>query len=305
VSITRTPLGGDLVCLVCHKSDNIDIDHVINRGMGGSKERDVPENKVPLCRECHTAKTNGVLETQLFNSGSAGWCYLWRRKGTDAPWISIPVEVSERYKCLVLSAAAEEGAPSMSAHSDRVARPSAAAPSAGIIEPEVLLPTPARVDSHFALTHEQRVAIAANIKDMEWGRQWMAGDWANAWESELGEEAWQYLSEFGYQPESLSNIMRVCAAIPPKLRRYQTLRFSHHVVVAGLNREDMEMWLDKCEEEQWSVAEFRRQVKGTKLRVRRWSLKELWTEFDEWHGEDECVDCHAVDDFFRWLGGQG
>ncbi|KKK87927.1 hypothetical protein LCGC14_2748350, partial [marine sediment metagenome] len=67
---------------------------------------------------------------------------------------------------------------------------------------------------------------------------------------------------------------RVCEAIPKNMRR-AGLRFSHHVVMLGLNREDMEMWLDKCEEEQWSVAEFRRQVKGTKPKVKRWTLEEL------------------------------
>ncbi len=135
----------------------------------------------------------------------------------------------------------------------------------------------ARTD--FALTHEQRVAIAQQIKDTEWNRQWIAGDTANAWRAEMGEEAEQYISDFGYVQESIANIMRVCEAIPKNMRR-SGLRFSHHVVMLGLNREDMEMWLDKCEEEQWSVAEFRRQVKGTKARVKRWSRPELQERWD-------------------------
>ncbi|KKL22451.1 hypothetical protein LCGC14_2435310, partial [marine sediment metagenome] len=96
------------------------------------------------------------------------------------------------------------------------------------------------------LTHEQRVAIAKEIHDTEWNRQWIAGDTANQWREELGEEAEQYISDFGYVQESIANIMRVCEAIPKNLRRAR-LRFSHHVVMLGLNREDMDMWLDKCE----------------------------------------------------------
>ncbi|KKK86716.1 hypothetical protein LCGC14_2760440, partial [marine sediment metagenome] len=63
------------------------------------------------------------------------------------------------------------------------------------------------------------------------------------------------------------------------------LRFSHHVVMLGLNREDMEMWLDKCEEEQWSVKAFREAVKGVRP-------KPLW----------QCPDCGHQgnrDDFQR------
>ena len=51
MTVTHTPTGADLACLICHSPNDIDLDHVVNRGMGGSKERDVPENKVPLCRE--------------------------------------------------------------------------------------------------------------------------------------------------------------------------------------------------------------------------------------------------------------
>ena len=161
------------------------------------------------------------------------------------------------------------------------------------------------------LTHDQRVAIAGQIKDAEWGRQWLAGDTANAWEAEMGQEAWQYLGDFGYQPESLSNIMNVCAAVPKRLRGY-SLRFSHFVVVAGENLEDMEMWLDKCAEEQWSVKAFRCQVKGTKPRVKRWSLEELDELLKKfvYKSDEESVSYptgpigDAVIIFFQWLGKQ-
>jgi hypothetical protein len=145
------------------------------------------------------------------------------------------------------------------------------------------------------LTHEQRVAIAQEIHDTEYQRQWRAGDTANQWREELGEEAEQYLDDFGYVQESLANIMRVCAAIPENIRR-ENLRFSHHVVVAGENREDMEMWLDKCEAEQWSVAEFRRVVHGVKPRVQRWSAKELYDAASRWGGD--------APEFVGWLEAQ-
>ena len=157
------------------------------------------------------------------------------------------------------------------------------------------------------LTHEQRVAIAQAIKDTEWNRQWFAGDTGNLWIEELGESAEQYLSDFGYVHESLANILRVCAAIPPPYRN-GNLRFSHHVVVAGENLEDVEMWLDKCAEEQWSVAEFRRQVKGTKPRVKRWSAAEIAQERQAWHTahpeehtDQDCEPCSYVADLVLFM----
>ncbi len=150
------------------------------------------------------------------------------------------------------------------------------------------------------LTHEQRVAIAQAIKDTEWNRQWHAGDVGNAWIAEMGEEAEQYLSDFGYVHESLANILRVCAAIPPPYRN-GNLRFSHHVVVAGENLEDVEMHLAECAENQWSVAEFRRRRKGTKPRVKRWSLEELRECFSVWLREPSSPAMPHAKEFLDWL----
>ena len=316
MTLTRHPTGQDLMCLVCLKPAQ-DIHHVQVKGMGGSKERDIPENKIALCRPCHDARHQGVLQIEA--AVSNGWGSVgWKRREGDV-WINVPVEVSKRYKCLVLSDGAEAGerTPDSVITSDTVyveADPSAPSPSAGQSKEESDgrnadagrnqaspgrrgedATTKSSADatvldtSHFAaggaehrptaLTHEQRVAIAQAIKDTEWNRQWHAGDTGNQWIAELGESAEQYLSDFGYVHESLANILYVCEAIPKDVRR-PGLRFSHHVVMLGLNREDMEMWLTACEEYQWSVAEFRRQVKGTKPRVKRWSRPELQERWD-------------------------
>ena len=39
-------------CEICN-STAVDIHHIESRGMGGSKENDVIENLMALCRECH------------------------------------------------------------------------------------------------------------------------------------------------------------------------------------------------------------------------------------------------------------
>lgn len=346
LAITRHPTGQDLSCLVCRTTANIDIDHVVNRGSGGSKQRDVPENKVPLCRECHTAKTNGVLETNVYTgAGEEHVYYQWRRNVDGAPWQNVHVEVSKRYKCLVLSDGAEgESGRQEPLGSAEVPEPFEARSGPSAPSPSVRQEESDGLDSHDVssggdassgqvggpadasasnksspaggddsvddsqhhsvphsslLTHEQRAAIAAGIKEMEQGRQWLAGDTANEWEEELGERFWnEWANEFGYTYPSLRNNQRVCRKIPSALRS-SSLRFSHHVVVADLNLEDIDEWLGTCEIEQWSVAEFRIKVKGERPRVKRYSPGEIHDLADEYPFEpvrDE------IRDFADWLG---
>src|SRR3990167_8833016 len=95
MTVTHSPTGQDLACIICHTPNDIDIDHVVNRGSGWSKERDVPENKVPLCRPCHLAKTVGTIKTRVKDG-----VYSWHRRESDLVF-SIPVQVSKRYGCLV------------------------------------------------------------------------------------------------------------------------------------------------------------------------------------------------------------
>ncbi len=350
LTVTRHPTGQDLKCLVCGTDKDIDIDHVVNRGMGGSKARDVPENKVPLCRECHTAKTNGVLETKVESRGDNVWAYYWRRKGSTAPYLRVPVEVSQRYKCLVgrLSDAAE-AAVNSGAHAEQNDTSGSSASSlkeeiggasfstmqkivrqeeeSDGLERETAADGTATGDSDRTpvglrdrsgmgnsddnlhpdstrLTHDQRVAIAAGIKEMEWGRQWLAGDTANEWEEELGEDFWnRWANEFGYTYPSLRNAMRVSRQIPEELRNPR-LRQSYHVVVADLPRLSIVLWLHKCETEDWRVAEFRRQVKGERPRVKRYSMEELRVAAEAICVEHDLLH-HDVSEFLDWLGEQG
>ena len=121
----------------------------------------------------------------------------------------------------------------------------------------------------------QRMEIAAEIRREQRQRQWKAGDTANSWEAELGEDFWNlYANEFGYSYPSLRNCQRVCEAIPPPYRN-ERLSYSHHVVIYEKNREDMEAWLDRAETEEWTVREFREAVNGPKPKIARWTYAQL------------------------------
>ena len=111
--VEREPTRADLSCLICHKpGPAVDIDHVQEKGMGGSAERDVPENKGPLCRACHEMKTLKRIRTWI-EDGAYCWQAVPSKRNPklgENTIIRTPVEVSERYGCLVPvdSSAAEQ-----------------------------------------------------------------------------------------------------------------------------------------------------------------------------------------------------
>lgn len=42
------------LCEWCQSKRAVDVNHIIPRGMGGSKNKDYIENLVGMCRECHS-----------------------------------------------------------------------------------------------------------------------------------------------------------------------------------------------------------------------------------------------------------
>ena len=101
MSVTRTPHKDALTCAVCLKpGPALDVDHIVNRGAGGSTERDVPANKINLCRECHSLKTLGKIKTWVRPGDNGVYVYSWKRAGADVA-IRTPVRVDTRHNCLV------------------------------------------------------------------------------------------------------------------------------------------------------------------------------------------------------------
>ena len=259
-----------ILCVTCH--DRID------NGDWGNDVKEMPgRGKVYFAWDLHG---NTLIEKEVMPNATQLRRFDQREVGRDAGRLSDGAEDGTAGAVEYLTAEGQGNAPdSQQRQAKSLSDTDASAPSLSKEESDGLgvqsLPNdqrdggeamrqlrPPRQDSS-PLTHEQRVAIAQEIKNSEWNRQWVAGDTGNQWIAELGEEAEQYLSDFGYVHETLANILRVCAAIKPPYRNGK-LRFSHHVVVYELPPEDQMLRLKECEDNEWSVAEFRRQVKGTK-----------------------------------------
>jgi len=337
--VVRVPHAESMTCISCGvpaTARGLDHSHIQPRSQRPDLVDD-PANQVLQCRAEHFLIEAKKARHHLSFEAGAAMLYvyeLWNDEKADFEEITrviVVVDKKRRHLVPALSDSAEAESPVLREQSGKYT--SALSPSAGRAEAGDILtdgspPVSAlkeesdgfvrtghdsrdgarRVDSSPSsprnLTHEQRVAIAQQIKDTEWNRQWIAGDTGNAWIAELGEEAEQYLSDFGYVQESLANILRVCAAIPPQFRN-KNLRYSHHVVVAKLNREEMEMWLGECEENQWSVATFREKVHGPPNRTKRWPMSELLEGVEDWpHPTDRPRPKGAVRVFLTWLGEQ-
>ena len=161
-----------------------------------------------------------------------------------------------------------------------------------------------RLDDTTLLTHEQRVAIAQQIKDAKQRHPFFAGDTANLWEEELGEDFWNiYANEFGYTYPSLRNVMRVCKAIPPN-QRHDEMSFAHHEAVKTFDIETRDAWLERAFGEEWPVKRLREELveEGllkTKPKVKRWTLEELRTKWAEWPALNRQFEV-----FLDWLGEQ-
>ena len=267
MTVTRAPTGQDLVCLVCRKPAQ-DIDHVVNRGMGGSKARDVPENKVPLCRECHGLKTTGRIETWV-NTGDLGdgvrRFYEWRKADSDLV-ITVPVEISPRYKCLVLSDGAEEGnAPPQGA----VDSPSASAPSrsAGLSHeqrgavaqdgiPGTITETSLQLPEGLPL--ERWVSIGETLANMDRSVGWWLGDWAIYGEGRY-EEWSQVVDSLGLDRDTAQKYIYVASNVRIRIR-IPNLSFSHHRLVAPLSESEQHKWLARAVKHDWKWGELRRRL---------------------------------------------
>jgi len=286
-TVERTPTAADLACIICRKpGPDLDIDHVINRGAGGSKERDVPANKVPLCRPCHLAKTVGTIKTWVKDG-----VYHWRKADSDLVF-NIPVKISARYGCLIPC----DGADDTDGHSLASVQPSApsqagegtppqgtplvqiaSVPSLVFAGPGPIIctdvgaqPGPAHMNaegadlssnaapltpSAFSLEDwmqegERLLTTGLQLKGLtdEW--RYRIGDWIAAGEQNLGEEAYGHFTRFedAFGASHLRALGWVAARVSRETRQISP-SWTHAKTVAALTESDQRAALITAKEE--------------------------------------------------------
>ena len=63
-----------ILCEYCNSKIAVDIHHIDNKGMGGSKEKDNIENLIALCRVCHEdAHKEKITKSELISIHFIKW----------------------------------------------------------------------------------------------------------------------------------------------------------------------------------------------------------------------------------------
>lgn len=90
---------------------------------------------------------------------------------------------------------------------------------------------------------------------------WLIGDWVNFGEGAYGEKYSEAAEVTGLEHGTLMNYAYVASRFPISRRR-ETLSWSHHYEVAGLEREEADWLLDRAEQFGWSQKRFRNEVRA-------------------------------------------
>ncbi len=100
-------------------------------------------------------------------------------------------------------------------------------------------------------------ALGQLLLQLEGSLQWLIGDWINALDDKAWGRTYQELAEaFGLEVDTLRHHASVAANVKSWIRIH-TLSFSHHRIVAKLDEENQQLWLQAADEHNWSVKKLR------------------------------------------------
>ncbi len=112
------------------------------------------------------------------------------------------------------------------------------------------------------LTYDEWENVGRTIQTLDRSIHWALGDWINFGEHKYGEMYAQAIEATAFTEGHLRNVAYVARRYPHNKRR-ATLTFNHHYAAAPVEDEEgRNMWLDKAEENLWTVKELRQQIKG-------------------------------------------
>jgi hypothetical protein len=95
---------------------------------------------------------------------------------------------------------------------------------------------------------------------------WWLGDWIRYGSARYGDRYEAAARVTGYDTQTLMNMAYVAGRFEASRRR-ESLSFSHHAELAGLPREDQELWLDRAEASRLSVRSLRAELRDVRRRV--------------------------------------
>jgi hypothetical protein len=90
---------------------------------------------------------------------------------------------------------------------------------------------------------------------------WLIGDWVREGVARWGERYAEAAKITGFDPHSLRNMAYVASRFDVSLRR-DNLTWSHHALIAALEREEQIYWLDRATALKWSVSDLRTMMRS-------------------------------------------
>lgn len=111
------------------------------------------------------------------------------------------------------------------------------------------------------LDHSDWLATGRRLGAIGRCSQWWVGDWVRYGTARWGEKYAEAARVTGYDVASLRNMAWVASRFDLSLRN-DKLTWSHHVLLAPLEREEQRHWLQRASEERLSVADLRLELRG-------------------------------------------
>lgn len=131
------------------------------------------------------------------------------------------------------------------------------------------------IDFQRELSEEDWVELGRVLKTYDSAIQWMLGDWLNhgiknadKWgkiDDQASDDEGKYaplLEHTDYKFGTLANFASVARSVTHSRRR-ETVSFSHHVEIAKLSDDEQEKFLELAEQQNLSVRELRKLIKGS------------------------------------------
>jgi hypothetical protein len=109
-------------------------------------------------------------------------------------------------------------------------------------------------DDH--MDHPRWVAVGQRLGGISRSNQWWLGDWLRFGTAKWGEKYVEAAKITGYDVRSLANMASLAACFEMSRRR-DNLTWSHHAVVAALDPDEQDRWLDLAVAERLSVSDLR------------------------------------------------
>ena len=105
-----------------------------------------------------------------------------------------------------------------------------------------------------------QIQIAREMKD---GSQWQMGDIALGVEKDYGEDSIGKLAYAGgLDRKTLMNYRTIAKRFEPHLReKYRKLSWSHFSAISANKITNVEAWLEKSDDEDWSVEKLRKEIR--------------------------------------------